>query len=119
MAISYFASNDYTVAIPLNDTQDYDLIIEKNNILKTVQVKANGCKTKYGIYQVALKSCGGTKGSTYKTIIDTNVDFLFAFTEDKNMFLIPCDKIKNKSTLNLSNDYLEYKVDIWLIKIKL
>ena len=28
-AISYFCSNGYTVSIPLNDTQDYDLIIEK------------------------------------------------------------------------------------------
>lgn len=44
MAIAYFTSNDYTVSIPLNDTQDYDLIIEKNNVLKTVQVKATGCK---------------------------------------------------------------------------
>lgn len=112
MAIAYFVSNDYTVAIPLNDTQDYDLIIEKDNILNTVQVKATGCKTKYGIYQVALKSCGGTNGGTYKTIIDTKVDFLFVFTQEKNMFLIPCDKITNKSTLNLSNDYLKYKVEI-------
>ncbi|MBR4111329.1 MAG: hypothetical protein IKK43_06580 [Clostridia bacterium] len=110
MAIAYFTSNDYTVSIPLNDTQDYDLIIEKNNVLNTVQVKATGCKTKYGIYQVALKSCGGTKGDTYKTVVDTKVDYLFIFTEEKSMFLIPCNKIINKSTLNLSNNYLKYEV---------
>lgn len=34
MAIAYFSTNNYTVSIPLNDTQDYDLVIEKNNILK-------------------------------------------------------------------------------------
>lgn len=62
-AIAYFTSNGYTVSVPLNDTQDYDLIIEKDNILETVQVKSTGCKTKYNVYQVALKSCGGTKGS--------------------------------------------------------
>ena len=43
----------------------------KNGILNTVQVKSTSCKTKYGIYQVALKSCGGTKGKTYKTLINT------------------------------------------------
>ena len=112
MAIAYFTKNGYTASIPLNDTQDYDLVIEKNNILKTVQVKATGCKTKYGVYQVALKSCGGTKGDTYKTLIETKVDYLFILTGDKKMYFIPCDKICNKSTLNLSNEYLNYKVKI-------
>ena len=60
IAIAYFSTNRYTVSIPLNDTQDYDLVIEKDNIFQTVQVKTTGCKTKHGTYQVALKSCGGT-----------------------------------------------------------
>lgn len=112
MAIAYFSTNGYTVSIPLNDTQDYDLVIEKNNLLKTVQVKATGCKTKYGVYQVALKSCGGTKGETYKTLINTKVDYLFILTSDTKMYFIPCDKIGNKTTLNISNEYLEYEVNI-------
>ena len=86
--------------------------LKKNNILKTVRVKANGCKTKYNVYQVALKSCDGTKGVTYKTLIDTNVDYLFVFTEEKRMFFIPRDQIKNKTTSNLSNEYLKYEVTI-------
>lgn len=112
LAIAYFTTAGYTVSIPLNDTQHYDLIIEKNNILNTVQVKATGCKTKYGVYQVALKSCGGTKGTTYKTLIDTNVDYLFVATAEKDMYLIPCKVIKNRSTLNLSEGVLEYRVEI-------
>jgi hypothetical protein len=71
MAIAYFSTNGYTVSIPLNDTQDYDLIVEKNGILQRVQVKATGCIGKGGNYQVALKSCGGTKGKTHKTVIET------------------------------------------------
>ena len=43
MAIAYFSTKGYTVSIPLNDTQDYDLIVEKNWILQRVQVKATGC----------------------------------------------------------------------------
>lgn len=71
MAIAYFSTNGYIVSIPLNDTQDYDLIVEKDNLLQKVQVKSTGCIGKGGNYQVSLKSCGGTKGKTYKTIVDT------------------------------------------------
>ena len=73
MAIAYFSTNGYTVSIPLNDTQDYDLVVEKDGNLKTIQVKATGCKTKNNIFQVALKSCGGTKGKEYKTTISLDI----------------------------------------------
>ena len=110
MAIAYYTSNGYTVSIPLNDTQDYDIIIEKNNDLKTVQVKATGCKRKNGSYQVALKSCGGTKGKTYKTIIETKVDIVFIVTGNMSFYEIPREMITNKSTLNLCEKYSKYKV---------
>ena len=113
IAIAYFSTNGYVVSIPLNDTQDYDLIIEKDGKLKTVQVKSTGCKTKNGVYQVSLKSCGGTKGKTYKTVIDTKVDLLFVLNEEAEMYLIPIDKLSNKTSLNLCEKYQEY-----LIKIK-
>lgn len=112
MAIAYYSSNGFTVSIPLNDTQDYDLIIEKEGVLKTVQVKATGCKRRNGNYQVALKSCGGTKGKTYKTVIETNVDILFIIEENMNMYEIPKKEINNKSTLNLCKKYDKYKVVI-------
>lgn len=112
MAIAYFTTNGYVVAIPLNDTQDYDLIIEKDGEIKTVQVKSTGCKTKNRIYQVALKSCGGTNGKTYKTLIETKVDFLFVLNEKLEMYLIPKNKIRNKATLNLCEKYSEYRVKI-------
>ena len=38
MAIAYFSTNGYTVSIPLNDIQDDDLIVEKENLLQRVQV---------------------------------------------------------------------------------
>ena len=112
IAVAYYSSNGYTVSIPLNDTQDYDLIVDKNNVLKKVQVKATSCKTKYNRYQVALKSCGGTKGETYKTIIDTKIDEVFIVTDTMEMFIIPIEEIKNKSTLNLSEKYEKNRVKI-------
>ena len=112
MAIAYYTSKGYTVSIPLNDTQDYDIIVDKNNILKRVQVKSSGCKTKYDNYQVALKSCGGTKGRTYKTVLETNVEELFILLENMEMYVIPINKINNKTTLNICDKYEEYKVTL-------
>lgn len=109
IAIGYFSINGYTVSVPLNDTQDYDLVIEKDGKLETVQVKSTDCKTKYGVYQVALKSCGGTKGKTYKTVVNTKVDKLAIITKELNIYIIPIKDIKNKSTLNLCSKYDVYK----------
>lgn len=110
IAIAYYASNGYIVSIPLNDTQDYDLVVDKDNLIKKVQVKSTGCKTKYGNYQVALKSCGGTKGKTYKTIIETNIDEVFIVTKDLEIYILPIKELKNKSTINLCDKYQKYKV---------
>ena len=112
IAIAYFSTNGYTVSIPLNDTQDYDLVIEKNNNLSTVQVKATGCRRNSGIYQASLKSCRGTKGITYKSVLDTKVDFIFILSGNKEMYLIPKKEILNKSTINLCNKYKKYKVSL-------
>ena len=110
IAIAYYSANGYTVSIPLNDTQDYDFIVDKDNILKKIQVKATSCKTKYNKYQVALKSCGGTKGGTYKTVVDTNIDEVFIVTDSLELFRIPIEVIKNKATLNLCVKYEKYKI---------
>ena len=112
MAIAYFSSNGYVVSIPLNDTQDYDLVIEKDGKLAKVQVKATGCKTKNNIYQLSLKSCGGTKGKTYKTVIETGVELIFILTEIREMYLIPKNQIVNSSTLSLCEKYAKFKVFI-------
>lgn len=115
IAIAYYSMNGYTVSIPLNDTQDYDLIVDKNNILKKVQVKATSCKTRYNKYQVALKSCGGTKGETYKTIIDTNIDEVFIVTGNMDIFILPIEEIKNRSTINLCRKHEKFRIDSVLI----
>lgn len=85
------------------------MIIEKDGKIETVQVKSTDCKTKYGVYQVALKSCGGTKGKKYKTVINTKVDKLVVITKELSIYVIPIKDIKNKSTLNLCSKYDIYK----------
>ena len=109
IAIAYYTSNGYIVSIPLNDTQDYDLIVDKDNTIKRVQVKSTSCKDKNNKYQVALKSCGGTKGKTYKTIKDTMIEEIFIFLENKEIYILPIDEIKNKSTLTICEKYKKFK----------
>ena len=112
IAIAYFTNKNYTVSIPLNDTQDYDLIVEKNGILSKIQVKGTSFKTKYNIFQVALKSSGGSKRKIYKTVVDTNIDYLFVVTKNLELYLIPKHALSNKYTLNLGKNFDRYLVEI-------
>ncbi len=109
-AIGYFTNIGCVVSIPLNDTQDYDLLVDFDGIIKKVQVKGTSFKTNYGIYQVSLKSTGGTRGKIYKTVKNTEVDLVFVATDDGSMYLIPKDKIRNTSSINLNAKYQDYQL---------
>lgn len=90
MGIAYFGSNGYCVNLPLNDTQWYDFIAEKDGKFYTVQCKATG-STDNAIY---LRSTGGTKGTAYDNVLNHPVDFLFCLDKDLNMFVIPMEDIR-------------------------
>ena len=60
-AIEYFVSNGYTVSIPLNDTQKYDLVVEIDGKLNKISVKTSR-QTNNGVsYSVQLRNTGGNK----------------------------------------------------------
>ena len=98
MGIAYFGANGYTVSIPLNDAQWYDFIVEKENKFYTVQCKATGSKNN----EISLKSCGGTKGTAYDSVINHPVDFLFCLDAEQNMYCIPlADLIESGNTKSI------------------
>lgn len=110
LAIAYFGSNGYTVSLPLNDTQDYDLVVDKDNKLSKVQIKfTNECST-YGVYVCSLRSISGTTRQIISTVKDTSVDLLFIATSDMSLYLIPKEDIISSSTINLGKKYEKYKV---------
>lgn len=109
-AIKYFVISGYTVSIPINDSQDYDLIVDKEGTLYRVQVKTTSYKTPSGAFQVNLKSSGGTKGTIYKRVNKDNSDLLFILCSDTSEFLIPLIDITNTSAITLSFDYLKYRI---------
>ena len=90
MAINYFSCQGYTVSVPLNDTQWYDLVIEKDGAFSTVQCKCTSTETG----TIELQSCGGTKGCIYDSILNhSELDYLFCVDKSLNMFLIPVKDI--------------------------
>lgn len=90
MAINYFTLQGYTISLPLNDTQWYDMVIEKNNIFQTVQCKCTFTQDD----TIVLKSSGGTKGEVYDNIINhPELDYLFCVNKELNCWLIPVKDI--------------------------
>lgn len=103
MAIAYFGTNGYIVSIPLNDTQDYDLIVDINGELKKVQCKATGTVSKNNsdAYDLSLRTVGGN-GKVYYTAKDGEFDLLFCLRGDGLMYLIPRNVINNTGILRLT-----------------
>lgn len=111
-AIAYFTNNLYTVSLPLNDSQCYDLIIEKNGVLQTVQVKYSGELARNGIdYKCTLKTTSGTSRDKLYSIVDTIVDLLFCYCRNGDIYIIPVKEITNANSVTLSKFPLKNAFD--------
>ena len=113
MAIAYYTSKCISVLLPLNDTQPYDLVIDKDSKLYKVQVKTtqqlNKNKT---AYVVQLKNTGGSSGkSTIRHFNKNSCDIVFIFTKDGQMYEIPSDQI-NVDQLTLTKEWDKYKINL-------
>ena len=97
LAIAYFGSNGYTVCLPINDTQWYDMIVEKDGNLQTVQCKFTGSKHN----EIVLRSCGGTNGSAYDSVLNHPIDLLFCADKDKNLFVIPMEDLRESGNVSV------------------
>ena len=96
-AINYFTIKGYTVSLPINDTQWYDLIIEKDGIFETVQCKATMTEDSV----IDFRSTGGTNGTVYDHLLNHPITWLFCVNKDLNMWLIPAKELTNKSSIYL------------------
>ena len=91
MGMAYFGANGYTVSTPLNDTQWYNFIFEKDGIFQTVQCKATGsCNN-----TINLRNSGGTKGDVYDNVLNHPIDYLFCLDGSMNMYVIPVKDLKD------------------------
>jgi len=110
-AIAYFSSKCYTVSIPLNDSQDYDLVVDIDNTLHKVQVKTTKHKAPSGAYSASLKNSGGSSGIIYGRVCESNCSLLFILCSNGDKYLIPDSVFKeNTSSITLGEKYFDYLV---------
>ena len=110
LAIAHFISTGNTISLPLNDNQDYDLIVDIDGVLKKIQVKTTRV-IQNNNYVVQLKKVRPNNSSNVIHNFDKlSSDILFVLTEDGTKFSIPCDAIDVKTQLTLDERY-----DIWKV----
>lgn len=103
LAIGYFSLLGYTVCLPLNDNQNYDLIVDIENKLCKVQVKTTAFKQN-NKYVVQLKAVRSNRTSNNILNFDgTKIDYLFIVTED--------DENTPKSAITLTEKYKQYRIN--------
>lgn len=112
-AIAYYTSQCIPVLIPLNDTQKYDIAVDKDG-LKRVSVKTTQFqKSGSGNYEVLLKNCGGASGqSKIRNFDNTTCDIVFIVVITGDMYEIPASEINVKSSLTLTSQWDKYKVSL-------
>lgn len=108
-AIGYFGMNGYTVSIPLNDTQEYDLLVDDGNNILKISVKATSQRSQYGVPIVSLRNMGGTNGAVYGREKDKNNDYIFVINELEEKWLLPKEVLTSNS-INLGEKYNQYKI---------
>ena len=110
-AILYFTKQGCTVSLPLNDAQEYDLVVEIDGKLNKVQVKTTKYTTKHNIYQVSLVSSGGSKREIYHRVSESACDLLFVVCKNNTQYLIPRDFfVSKRSKINLGKDMEQFLV---------
>lgn len=110
LAIAHYASRGFIVSIPLNDSQDYDLIVDKGDTLCKVQVKT--CRlVERGQYKVTMSMQGGNRKGSYMGKLGTQFryDILFVVTGDGARYEIPRQAIAHiKTRLMLPSLYARF-----------
>ena len=107
-AIFYFTTIGQTVAIPLTDSQDYDLIVDIDNLLKRVQVKSCSYKRKHYEVNLSIKGGNRTNKGKIKRFDNSNCDYLFVITKNLDKYLIPTKDLVAKCNLVLGPKYKKY-----------
>jgi hypothetical protein len=116
-AIAWFSRNGYTIAIPLTDSQKYDLIAERStesgSMCYRIQIKTT-TQDRDGVPTVQLKTSGGNKTRLSSTAFDASeCDLLYVLSEVDDVtrrHLIPTAVIQCTNQLNLGKKYAAYEL---------
>lgn len=110
IAIAYLSRIGVEVAIPLTDTQRYDLIVVHDDGMARVQVKTTTQRdVRYGHYRVSLQSIGRNNTGTVRRKFDQNdYEWLFVVCGDACCYMIPSGAITAKTVVCLTSRYDPY-----------
>lgn len=99
------------MAIPLTDTQRYDLIIVHDEGMERVQVKTTTLK-QWGNYVAHLRTIGGNKSQVKTRLFDpTDHEWLFVVCGDATAYMIPTTEITARYSLTLGRRYERYRLE--------
>lgn len=111
--IQYLTNNNYTVLLPLNDAQDYDIAFDDGSKIYTIQCKYTSQKLTSGNYFFKLYVCGHKNkyGENYKKIPDyIKIDYYFVTTNENKSYLIPTKEISHKQTYTINKNSDKYLI---------
>ena len=106
MAIASFTRIGLTVAIPLTDTQPYDLVVGGADGLDRVQVKTTTMRGPHGHYRVTVQSIGRNNSGTVRRKFDANAyEWLFVVCGDACCYLVPSSAVTAQTVFDLTRSY--------------
>lgn len=111
--IQYFTSLGFTILLPLNDAQDYDLAIDNGNTIDRIQVKYTTQKQPSGYYTCKLYTCGhkDANGKSYEKPTNyEKIDYFWFSNELNEDWLIPIQELANNRTITLNEDRKQFKI---------
>lgn len=112
-AIAYFTLKEYTVSVPLTESQDYDLVVDNGNGLKKVQVRTSGHAAPSGNPKVNLRTLGGNQSfHTIKKFDGSKVDMIFVTTVGFGDYAIPTSEFNSQNCLTIDKRFEKYKVEL-------
>ena len=112
-AIEYFTSHSIPVAIPLNDTQKYDLVADFNGGLQRISVKTSRATKNGTSFEVQLRNTGGSSGKNKIRLFEKDsCDYVFIYTINEEYYLIPSNIIEAQNSIHVGPKYYNYLVDI-------
>jgi hypothetical protein len=113
IAIAYLTRIGVQIAIPLTDTQPYDLIMEHAAGLERVQVKTTTARnSRYGHYRVTVQSVGRNNSGTVRRKFDpSDYEWLFVVCGDACCYMIPSSAITARTVFFLTRRYDAYMLN--------
>ena len=112
IAIAYLSRIGVDVAIPLTDTQRYDLLMVHDGGIERVQVKTTTMRdARYGHYRVSVQCIGRNNTGTVRRKFDQlDYEWLFVVCGDACCYMIPSSAITARTVFYLTGRYDPYVV---------